>query len=206
MTVKRTPVGDFLAMRAQTWPEAVTPTAELMVRIYRLSSLVLDQSRAQAAAHGLGFTEFEVLVTLRGQPAPHELLPTDLYGAILISSGGLTKVLHGLQARGLIGRGQSKDDRRSKPVRLTAKGRALAERAMRDVLSADDKLVHGALSASELTQLIRLVGKLLHVVEPGGPDSNQTQLQSPGGKAERTHSDTSGRSSAALTPIKRRMT
>ncbi|CCE03843.1 MarR family transcriptional regulator [Bradyrhizobium sp. STM 3809] len=173
MTVQRTTADDFLALRARTWPEAATPTVELMVRIFRLSGMLLDQSAAQVAAHGLGFTEFEVLVTLRGQPAPHELLPTELYGAILISSGGLTKVLHALQARGLIARGQSKDDRRSKPVRLTAKGRALAERAMRDVLAADDALIEGALSASELMQLTRLSAKLLRFVEQSGGTGEQ---------------------------------
>jgi hypothetical protein len=55
---------------------------QLMVRVYRLGSLVLDNAMGQAAAHGLSFAEFEVLVTPRGMAAPHELMPTEPYSAV----------------------------------------------------------------------------------------------------------------------------
>ncbi|CAL76213.1 putative transcriptional regulator, MarR family [Bradyrhizobium sp. ORS 278] len=186
MTAERTPIDDFLALRAKTWPEAATPIVGLMVRVFRLNSLMLEQTERLVAAHALSFTEFEVLVTLRGQPAPHQLLPTDLYSAILISSGGLTKVLHALEARGLIARGQDKDDRRSKPVRLTAKGRATAERAMRDVLEADEALIHGTLSSSEVAALTKLLGRLLRTIEPGAGPAEHEQAASPQGHHARS--------------------
>src|SRR5262245_29097238 len=109
------------------WPEAITPVTHLMMRVYRVSNLVLDNAKKQAAAHGLNFTELEVLLALRSSPPPHELVPTDLYDAVLISSGGMTKVLYALEDKGLISRSEPGTDRRSKPVRLTAKGRTLAE-------------------------------------------------------------------------------
>jgi DNA-binding MarR family transcriptional regulator len=96
-------------------------------------------------------------------PAPNELLPTELYGAVLMSSGGLTKVLRGLEKRGLIARGKA--DRRSKPVRLTAKGRALAERAMLDLLESDCKLIMSGLSDSEVERMTKLLCKLLNALE-----------------------------------------
>ena len=104
-------------------------------------------------------------MTLRGMPAPNELLPTELYGAVLMSSGGLTKVLRGLEKRGLIARGEGKADRRSKPVRLTAKGRALAERAMLDLLESDCKLIMSGLSDSEVERMTKLLCKLLNALE-----------------------------------------
>jgi DNA-binding MarR family transcriptional regulator len=164
---RRQPVNERLRTRSKHWPEAVTPIAHLMVRVYRLAGLIHDNAMEQAAAHGLSSAEFEVLVTLRGVPPPNELLPTELYSAVLMSSGGLTKVLGGLEKRGLVTRAEGKSDRRSKPVRLTAKGRALAERAMADVLQSDRKLILSGLSKAEVERLTRLLRKLLAVLEGG---------------------------------------
>ena len=127
--------------------------------------MIHGKSIALAASHGLSLAEFEVLVTLRGVPPPNELMPTDLYSAVLMSSGGLTKVLHGLEKRGLVTRAEGKSDRRSKPVRLTAKGRALAERAMADVLASARKQIMSGLSKSEVERLTGLLHKLLAALE-----------------------------------------
>jgi DNA-binding MarR family transcriptional regulator len=168
---RRQTAADILRVREENWPEAVTPTAHLMVRTFRFSSLIAGNAMRQIAGHGLTFTEFEVLVTLRGVAPPHELAPTDLYGAILISSGGLTKVMYALEKRNLITRGKGRTDRRSKPVRLTAKGRALAERVMADVLRTDDEFISRGLSDAEVERLTRLLRKLLATLEPGGNDA-----------------------------------
>jgi DNA-binding MarR family transcriptional regulator len=166
-TNRRQPVADRLRMRSEHWPEAVTLVSQLMVRVYRLGGLIHDNSMKRAAAHGLTFAEFEVLATLRGMPPPNELMPTELYSAVLMSSGGLTKVLHGLKKRGLVTRPEGKSDRRSKPVRLTARGRALAERTMADILQSDRKLILRGLSEPEVERLTRLLRKLLAVLEGG---------------------------------------
>jgi DNA-binding MarR family transcriptional regulator len=167
-TGRRLPVDARLKLRAAHWPEAVPPIAQLMVRVFRVGSLIHDTTVGRAATHGLSFAEFEVLVTLRGMAPPHQLMPTDLYRAVLMSSGGLTKVLHGLEKRGLVTRVEGKTDRRSKPVRLTAKGRTMAERAMTDVHESDRKLILGGLAKSEVAHLTRLLRKLLITLEPGG--------------------------------------
>jgi DNA-binding MarR family transcriptional regulator len=137
-----------------------------MVRVYRLSNLVLENAMRQVASHKLTFTEFEVLAALRGVAPPREMQPTELYTALLISSGGLTKVLDGMLAKGLVSRGEDKTDRRSKPVRLTPKGSALAERVMADILRSDKKMIFSGLSAVEVERLTRLLRKLLLVLEP----------------------------------------
>ena len=164
-TNRRQAVDERLKKRSQNWPEAVTPISHLMVRIYRVGGLIHDNSMACAAAHGLTFAEFEVLATLRGVPAPNELRPTELYSAVLMSSGGLTKVLHGLEQRRLITRPEGKSDRRNKPVRLTTKGRVLAECAMADVLQSAQKLILSGLSQSEVERSTRLLRKLLAALE-----------------------------------------
>lgn len=163
---RRRTADDILKERAENWPAAVTPITHLMVRIFRFSNLILANAMRRVAARGLSFTEFEVLVTLRGVAPPHELAPTALYNAVLMSSGGLTKVLYALEERNLIRRAKNEADRRSKPVCLTAKGRALAERVMADVLHADGELIFRGLSETEIERMTRLLRKLLETLEP----------------------------------------
>jgi DNA-binding MarR family transcriptional regulator len=158
---------ELLKARAENWPEAVTPISQLMVLVYRLASLVRDNATGQVDRYGLTLFDFEVLVTLRGAAPPYELVPTDLYKAVPISSGGLTKLLHALQRRGLISRGQNKLDRRSKPIRLTAKGRDTVEWAMEDVLKSDAGLISKGLSERDLAHVTRLLRKLLGTIEAG---------------------------------------
>jgi DNA-binding MarR family transcriptional regulator len=168
MTEPRYPADKLLAIKKKHWPESVTPVGELMVRVYRLNSLMHDSVAQQVAAHGLSFMEFEVLITLRGVAPPYEMIPTELYPAILISSGGLTKVLNSLQERGLITRVEGAADKRSKPVRLTAKGRTLAERMMADILELGHKMILGGLTEAEVERATRLLHKLLVTLEPTG--------------------------------------
>ena len=121
----------------ENWPEAATPVSRASTAALRLSAL-LERNAAKALAPlELSFTEFELLAALRASPAPHSLLPTELCASLLISSGGLTKVLKNLEARGLIARPSSKADRRRRPIALTSSGAALCERAMTQVQEGD---------------------------------------------------------------------
>ena len=155
-----------LAGMRKNWPKSVTPTAEVVVRVYRLSDLARAKAQSVASRHGLSLTDLDVLAALRRAPPPHELSPTELYSAVLISSGGLTKVLHGLDQRGLISRVADDKDRRSRRVRLTPAGRTLAERTAAAVEASDVELFSGALSTAEMARLAALLRKLLLVIEP----------------------------------------
>jgi len=162
---QRLTVEEILKAREEHWPEAVTPTMQMLIRIFRLTNLFLEDTTHLIETFGLTFTEFEVLVTLRGVAPPHELLPTELYSAILISSGGLTKVLRSLESKNLITRSHHETDGRTKPVRLSHEGTAMAERAMYDVLNADAEAIDKCLSASERDTLVRLLRKILAKLE-----------------------------------------
>jgi DNA-binding MarR family transcriptional regulator len=124
--------------------------------------------RTPSTRHGLSLTEIDVLAALRRAPPPHELSPTELYSAVLITSGGLTKVLHGLENRALISRVADDLDGRSRRVRLMPAGRALAERTVSAVQASDEELFAKALSAAETARLAALLRKLLLVLEPDG--------------------------------------
>ena len=157
---------ESLARMKKTWPKTVTPTVEVILSIYRLNDLARANARRQTSRRGLSLTDIDVLAALRRAPPPHELSPTELYSAVLISSGGLTKVLHSLEHRGLIRRVADDKDRRSRRVRLTPAGRALAERAVAAVQASGDDLISRALSTGEMARLADLLRKLLLAVEP----------------------------------------
>ncbi len=152
---------DPLELHRQNWPETFN---------FRLMSFLLAMHHVRAAQfeytdgamtrHGLSLAEFDVLAALRRCPPPRELKPTDLHGAMLITSGGLTKVLRQLEARGLVARSTADADRRIKPVRLTARGARLIERAMADMLSASNAWIKPALSNTEVEQLTGLLVKI----------------------------------------------
>jgi len=168
MTKKQTAEG-LLARMKRHWPAAFTSTAELMMRVYRLNEIILANAKRQTDKNGLSFTEFEVLAALRSAGPPYQLAPTELYSAILISSGGLTKVLDHLARQKLISRVPNPLDRRGLHVRLTPAGRRIIEKTTARVLATDDKLLSAGLTPAERAQLVALLRKLLMTIEPEAP-------------------------------------
>jgi len=149
----------------ENWPDAITPAGDLVTTVARLSDLLLAHSRPVFSRHQLTGAEFDVLVTLRKMPPPHELTPTALGDSTLITSGGLTKVLHQLADNHLVERKDDPLDARIKRVRLTAAGIAKAESALKEVLSADATMLNQLISTKELKQLNTTLMKLLMAVE-----------------------------------------
>jgi DNA-binding MarR family transcriptional regulator len=96
-------------------------------RISRLAELLQQQLEPVFARFGVNGGEFDVLATLRRAGSPFELTPTQLSRSLMVTSGGMTKRLGALESRGLITRVQDHDDRRSRKVALTERGRRLAE-------------------------------------------------------------------------------
>ena len=144
------------------WPEAATGQSACAIMVQRFAALLQANARLALAPYDLSFTEFEILATLRSSRRPHELNPTALYNALLISSGGLTKVLKSLEERNLVARPERSGDRRKRPIALTAKGRKIAEAAMASVQSADAaRLAQSSFGETDYERLARLLGELL---------------------------------------------
>lgn len=138
---------DVLAQMRENWPEAANGQSPSIIAIQRLAALLRGNAERTLAQFDLGFTEFETLAALRASAPPHELLPSSLYDAILISSGGLTKVLKALEGRELVSRPRGSGDARRRPIRLTRKGKTLAEKGMAAMKAEDARLIGDALSS-----------------------------------------------------------
>jgi len=63
-----------------------------------------------------------------------------LYEKLFFSSGGMTKVLKKLDAKGFIKRLDNKEDKRSKLVRLTKRGKEIVEKSLSDVITLEEEM------------------------------------------------------------------
>ncbi len=111
------------------------------------------------ARHRVSLAEFDALATLR-RTATRELTPSELQRSMVITSGGLSKVIAQLEARGLVARSTTEADRRVKPVSLTTKGARLIEQGMCELIDAAKSAIRSRLTNKEMDQLIGLLEKL----------------------------------------------
>ena len=168
MSKKKTDAGaDHVGWVHAQWkremPEIGLEGSRILGRARRITLVSRETIEAVFARHRLDAGEFDVLATLRRSGEPFALRPTELYRAMMISSGGLTDRLNRLEAKGLVRRRESDEDKRSLMVELTAKGRSTIEAAFREDMAAENELVAG-LTAPERNELARLLEKLaLHM-------------------------------------------
>ncbi len=80
------------------------------------------------AEHGLSLRWYDVLLHLAAAPE-HTMLMRDLSQAVVISKGGLTKLVDRMAEAGLVAREPTPANRRITPVRLTGRGLAAYRRA-----------------------------------------------------------------------------
>jgi DNA-binding MarR family transcriptional regulator len=102
----------------------------------------------------------DVLLALRRQGPPHQLTPTDLRRATLLTSGAMTTRLDRLEEDGLVRRTPDPADRRSFQVSLTERGRLLADRALSVRVDTVDRLL-APLSQAERDAAAGILRKLL---------------------------------------------
>jgi DNA-binding MarR family transcriptional regulator len=144
-------------------PDVPLDGMEVLARARRLTLLTRPAIEAVFARYGIDTGEFDVLATLRRSGA--ELIrPTELFHDLMISSGGLTDRLRRLEAAGFIDRVESPDDKRSKLVRLTGKGRDLIDTAFAEDMAAERELL-SVLSREQIGQIADLLSSLLSALE-----------------------------------------
>jgi DNA-binding MarR family transcriptional regulator len=138
-------------------------------RISRLAVLLLQELEPVFAAHDLSGGEFDVLAALRRAGRPYRLTPSELSEALIVTSGGLTRRLHALEARGLISRSRDPDDNRSTPVVLTPTGKRLVEDVLSEHVRNENRLLRGLKvdERGQLAELLRGLALSLGDLEPG---------------------------------------
>lgn len=166
------PENDSISILLTEWrrerPDLDAAPFAIFGRIWRLSANLSGASAGWLAPLGLNFESFSVIVTLRRSGPPFQLNPTALYRESLISSGAITNRIDRVEALGLVKRLPDPEDRRGTIVRLTSKGRRLADKAIEvhfrrlaDCLSP--------MTPADQTQLATLLAKLSRGIESDQP-------------------------------------
>jgi DNA-binding MarR family transcriptional regulator len=134
-------------------------------RISRLARELEQRLEVVYREHGLEPGWHDVLATLRRSGPPYRLRPTELTGALMLTSSGTTKRLDRLEQAGLIRRDPDPDDRRGTQITLTPKGLALIDDVTKAHLENERRLL-SALSETEQRRLADLLRKLRLGLKP----------------------------------------
>lgn len=152
-------VDQIVAQWERERPDLDPSPMAIFGRVARIFAL---QRLAQSKVHrpyGLNHASFDVLANLRRSGAPHRKTATSLAESSMISTGGMTFRVDGLEADGLLRRVRDEDDRRVVHAELTPKGLELIDRAIEDHVDMLARLLD-SLSPKERDQLAALLARL----------------------------------------------
>lgn len=148
-------------MSTHRWDTSLDPeVAPLFLYLQWAQARSLGTMKPMLAIHGLSMAEFDVLATLRNAKPPYELTPKDIQEEVVITSGGLTKIMLQLESRALVTRLQQETDLRVKPIRLTAQGKRLIEKAMGMMVKETGAWIRESLDQREIKRLTEMLAKI----------------------------------------------
>ena len=157
---------ELLHLFQENWPEGYSSAEEVMLRLYHAALRHTEELHRVLGQFDLTTAEFVTLRVLRREPAPHVMTPSALHETLVLSPGGMTKILKQLEAKGLVSRRADTTDKRSNLVELTPQGRAAIEAAQNAVREFDFALLERTLNDREQQRLAQLLRKLLMSLEP----------------------------------------
>jgi DNA-binding MarR family transcriptional regulator len=167
-TATRDHVDRVLGQWASVQPDLDTSPVAVIARLGRATAYVDAGINARLAEFGLSRAAWDVLASLRRNGPPYRLSPTQLYVALMRSSGAMTHRVYGLERSGLVKRVPDPNDARGMLVELTPKGIALVDAIAPLHLDNERKLLR-ALSDDEQRMLADLLRKLLLTHEQEHP-------------------------------------
>ena len=129
------------------------PLVIIYKKMFNLNEEVLRQK------YNLLHSELDVLATLFFDG--EAMSPTELYESTIFSSGGMTKVLKKLENKEYISRIHSKNDKRSKLVKIEPKGKEIVQKCLVDVKQNDNK-IFSILTKDEKKILKQLFKKVVY--------------------------------------------
>ncbi|PSB16279.1 MarR family transcriptional regulator [filamentous cyanobacterium CCP2] len=158
--MKQDAVDEILGQWQRERPDLDASSMGLLGRMARLAKHLDRSIHATVSEFGLNPGEFDVLATLRRSGFPYQLSPTDLFNALMVSSGTMTHRIDQLERAKWVKRVPDPNDRRGILIALTDDGLALIEQAIEAHVANGHELL-GALKESERETLMRLLRKLL---------------------------------------------
>jgi DNA-binding MarR family transcriptional regulator len=125
--------------------------------VKRANALVVESMEPALAQQGFTFTQWVVMMHLRDGLAPNA---KDLCVQLRHDSGAVTRILDQLEARALLVRERSLDDRREVKLRLTDAGHRMVESLIPTVVDKLNEMLSD-FSSAEVAELTRLLNKFV---------------------------------------------
>lgn len=122
------------------------------------------------ARHHLSVTEYDVLLHLNNAPGKRLRLG-ELAGAVLFSSGGLSRLLDRLECMGVVARERTPDDRRGVYATLTDAGLARLRKASETHLRGVERHFTAALTEDEIEPVSQFLTRLLATTPPAAEEA-----------------------------------
>jgi DNA-binding MarR family transcriptional regulator len=152
-------------LSAQASPETSTHEITAFARLMRAQALLRRELQAEVLApHGLTINDFECLVHLSREDG-FRLRRIDLAERLTLSPSGVTRLLDGLQAAGLVDKAHCASDARVTYAVLTEAGVAMVEELRADHVEQVRSIFRESLNEREVEQLAELLGRLPGVEE-----------------------------------------
>ena len=155
-----------LTLAAQMLDPADQPFLDTGRALLKAGFLFANHSGRPYQAYDLTLAQMDVLSALaRAEGA--SLSCSEIAERTLITKGGITGILDRLEARGLVKRIPSRDDRRSVLVRLSAKGGELFRKLFPEIVRGNRSLFEKAFKPEQMEALGALLELLIRSLEMG---------------------------------------
>ena len=164
MTRKRAKSDGGMTLAAKTLKPKDRPFTDAGRALMKAGFLFLNHPERPYARYNLTVSQIDVLVTLAGAEGAN-LNCSEIAERTLITKGGITGILDRLEARRLVKRVPSRDDRRSVLIRLSSKGVALFVRLYPELGRVNRVLLERAFRPGQVKEFGRLLGILNRSLE-----------------------------------------
>jgi DNA-binding MarR family transcriptional regulator len=155
--------------KEHSFPESLAPVEDLPFSdacraLVKAAFLIANRPAAPYHKYRLSLAEADVLTTITRAPEG-QLNCSEIAEKTLITKSGITKILDRLEARSLVKRVPSREDRRSISIQLTAKGVEFWCRFSPEVASSARELFEKAFRPERMKQFSKLLALLLRSLE-----------------------------------------
>jgi DNA-binding MarR family transcriptional regulator len=143
----------------------------LAIYLRRLGRLIESEyERMCQARFGMSAWDMRVLLALRRSGQPYAMRPTDLFEALLVTSGAVTKQVDRLQRRRLVKRLPDPEHGGGSRVQLTERGLEMVDAAV-DLLARDSAIrpATSRLDQREREAAANFCLKMIALLEPASP-------------------------------------
>lgn len=171
MSPKQSDSSSQLSLEAQVTRPADQPFIDTARALVKAAFLFVNRPGRSYQVYDLTVAQMDVLGALaRAEGA--SLSCSEIAERTLITKGGITGLLDRLEARGLVKRVPSPDDRRSVLVRLSAKGIELFRKLYPELVRGNRSRLEKALTPDQMKEFGKLLALLIRNLETQPADGN----------------------------------